>query len=423
MREQVEAGRGMFLGWKVVATAFVVALFSWGFAFYGAGVFLHALHQDRGWPISIISAAITTQYVLSAGIVAYLSDIHHRIGVARTTRIGVMLLALGTLGWALAQAPWQLFPLSLVTGAGWAVTSGAAINAMVSPWFERRRSAALSHALNGASVGGVIMTPLWTASIGTLGFPTAAVLLGGGMLALVWPLAGAYLRKEPHEVGLLPDGDPAGTTRASERIGTPRLSLSRAALFRLPRFLTLAGAFALALFAQVGLLAHLVSMMAPRLGDSGAAVAVSVTTIGAITGRLLMSVVPPEFDRRAASALNLLLQVCGVALLTVGRPVPSFVGCALFGLAVGNVVSLPPLIAQVEFDRADVLRVVALVTAVNQALFAFAPGLFGALRDLTGSYALPLALAGGLQIAAAVLVMLGRPLRRVCPATPPGIGS
>jgi MFS family permease len=421
MRDQVEAGRGIFLGWKVVATAFVVALFSWGFAFYGSGVFLHALHQDRGWPISVVSAAITTQYVFSAGIVAYLSDIHDRLGVARTTRIGVVLLALGTLGWALAEAPWQLFPLSLVTGAGWAVTSGAAINAMVSPWFERRRSAALSHALNGASVGGVIMTPLWTASISALGFPVAAALLGAAMLAIVWPLAGAYLRKEPHELGLLADG--ATDDGASAKSEPPRLPLGRSALFRLPRFLTLSSAFALALFAQVGVLAHLVSMMAPTLGDGGAAAAVSVTTVGAITGRLLMSVVPPEFDRRIASALNLLLQVCGVALLTLGRPVPSFVGCALFGLAVGNIVSLPPLIAQAEFDRADVLRVVALVTALNQALFAFAPGLFGALRDVTGSYALPLALAAALQIAAAILIMLGRPVRTACPAAPRGIGS
>jgi cyanate permease len=405
VREQVEAN-GIFLGWKVVATAFVVALFSWGFAFYGSGVFLHALHQDRGWPISVISSAITTQYVLSAGVVAYLSDIHQRLGIARTTRIGMVLLALGTLGWALAPEPWQLFPLSLVTGAGWAVTSGAAINAMVSPWFDRRRASALSHALNGASVGGVIMTPLWTASIGALGFPAAAALLGAVMLAMIWPLAGAYLQCAPHELGLLPDGAAAGTVPATTEPAQP--PLSRAALFRTPRFLTLSMAFALALFAQVGLLAHLVSMMAPRLGDPGAAVAVSVTTVAAITGRLLMAAVPPEFDRRIASALNLLLQVAGSALLTLGTPIPSFVGCALFGLGVGNVVSLPPLIAQAEFSSADVLRVVALVTAVNQVFFAFAPALFGTLRDLTGSYALPIALAAALQIAATIVILLGR---------------
>ena len=42
----------------------------------------------------------------------------------------------------------------------------AAINAIVSPWFVRTRPAALSMAYNGASIGGVIFSPLWVAAIG-----------------------------------------------------------------------------------------------------------------------------------------------------------------------------------------------------------------------------------------------------------------
>jgi cyanate permease len=101
----------------------------------------------------------------------------------------------------------------------------------------------------------------------------------------------------------------------------------------------------------------------------------------------------------------------------------SLVGCALFGFAVGNVISLPPLIAQAELDRADLLRAVALVTAVNQALFAFAPGVFGAMRDITGSYAAPLMLAATLDFAGAILILAGRPVSARRLATPPGIGS
>ena len=421
MSERVVAGRGIFLGWKVVATAFVVAVFAWGFGFYGPGVFLHSLHETRGWSISLISAAITAQFVLSAGIIAYLSDIHHRFGMAATTRAGVVLLALGVMGWALSAAPWELFVASLVTGAGWAVTSGAAINAMVTPWFERRRSAALSHALNGASVGGVVIAPLWLVLISVLGFPAAAALLRAAMLLLVWPLAGLYLRALPTERGLLPDGVMAA---AHAPAATRRSPLSRAALFRLPRFATMSGTFALALFAQVGVLAHLVSLLAPRLGDSGAAAGVSLTTVCAITGRLVFATVLGDVDRRLATAANLALQVFGIILLAMSDGAAlSLAGCALFGLAVGNVISLPALIAQAELERADVLRAVALVTAVNQALFAFAPGVFGALRDLTGSYALPLMLAAALDLAGVILILAGRPVSGPSPATPPGIGS
>jgi len=42
----------------------------------------------------------------------------------------------------------------------------------------------------------------------------------------------------------------------------------------------------------------------------------------------------------------------------------------------------PPLIAQVEFVRGDVARVVALIVAIAQGAYAFAPAAFGLVRDV-----------------------------------------
>src|SRR5260221_9728035 len=83
-------------------------------------------------------------------------------------------------------------------------------------------------------------------------------------------------------------------------------------------------------------------------------------------------------------------------------------GCVLFGLGVGNLTSLPPLIAQREFRAADVGVVVALVIAINQGVFALAPAILGWLHDLDDSYILPFLLAGIVQIAASAIVALGR---------------
>jgi hypothetical protein len=103
----------IFFGWRVVGVAFAFAVFAWGVGFYGWSVFLHALHESRGWSVSLISAAITAHYLLSAGMVAYLDDAHRRFGIVATTRAGVIALAVGTLGWSLAQEPWQLFLASI----------------------------------------------------------------------------------------------------------------------------------------------------------------------------------------------------------------------------------------------------------------------------------------------------------------------
>jgi len=112
----------------------------------------------------------------------------------------------GVFTWALATEPWQIFPAALLSGTGWALTSGAAINAMVAPWFERRRPAALSMAFNGASIGGVLFVPLWALLIVQLGLPRAAAVIGTIMAIALWYIAGVYFRASPASLGQKVDG-------------------------------------------------------------------------------------------------------------------------------------------------------------------------------------------------------------------------
>ena len=397
----------VFFGWKVVATAFVVAVFSWGIGFYGPSVFLHVLHSLRGWPVSVISAAITAHYLFSAAVVVRLPELHRRCGMAATTRAATAITALGLLGWAFAGAPWQLFGAAILTGAGFAATSGAAIVAMVSPWFVRRRAVALSHALNGASAAGILFTPLWVLLIDKTGFVMAAALVGVVMTAAIWPLAGRFLRPTPETKGVGPDGiacPPPPKTQLAQRQPRPLRGLLRD-----PRFATLSASFALGFFAQIGLVTHLVERLAPILGGAGAAAAVSAAALCAVPGRLLLGRWLGHADPRWAAAGNFAMQALGVGFLALTSVTPTLlIGCALFGLGIGNLVLLPPIIAQAEFEPADIPRVVALATAVNQAVFAFAPFAFGVLHDLTGSYAVAFSAAAGFQFAAGAIVLTGR---------------
>jgi MFS family permease len=403
-----------FFGWRVVWAAFTVAVFGWGVGFYGPSVFLQVLHKARGWPISLISGAITCHFLLSAAIVARLPKIYQRFGLVLATRIGGLSTGLGVFAWAVATEPWQLYPAALLSGVGWAFTSGAAINAMVAPWFNHRRPAALSLAFNGSSVGGVVFAPLWAFLIAWFGFANSAAAVGCTMAIVLWCLAGMYLGVSPDSLGQSIDGEvhsAAGLVpKAGPELATP-LALGTA-VWRDRRFVTLSISFALGLFAQIGLVAFLFSLLAPALGDTGAGIAISLTTACAICGRTLLGMLlPAGADRRVAAALNFALQIAGTtSLLAAGSSsiVLSLLGCTLFGLGLGNLVSLPPLIAQTEFVRSDVPRVVALVTATNQAVFAFAPVILGTLSDVLGSARAPLIAVALVQTAAIIAVLAGR---------------
>jgi MFS family permease len=155
-----ERKRQPFFGWVVVWAAFVTAIFGWGVGFYGPPVFLKAVQDAHGWSVSLVSAAVTLHFLVGAVLVANLPRLHRRFGLPAVTATGAAVLAVGVLGWSLAQEPWQLFLATLLSGGGWVTLGAAAINAMVSPWFVRRRPAALSTAYNGASIGGVVFSPL-----------------------------------------------------------------------------------------------------------------------------------------------------------------------------------------------------------------------------------------------------------------------
>ena len=409
----------LFFGWRVVGAAFVVAIFGWGICFYGPPVLLYAIHARRGWPLPLISGAVTLHFLLGALVVANLPACYRRWGVPAVTRAGALLAALGIFGWTAAEAPWQLFAATLLSGAGWATTGGAAINAMVSPWFARRRPAALSLAYNGASAGGILLSPLWVAAIAWLGLPGAAAALGTIMVVTLWLLAGRYFAHSPAELGLHVDGSaalPAASIKdqATRNSATP--APLRGSLWRDWRFQTLAAGMSIGLFAQIALIAHLFSLIAPVLGTTCAGLAMGGATVAAIAGRTLLGwLLPKGMDRRLAAAGNYALQFCGCLVFILAGDVSApliLLGILLFGLGIGNATSLPPLIAQMEFSPGEVMRVVALITAVSQASYAFAPAVFGALRAVLpatgGAMALFFLAAGLLQLIAAGAYLLGR---------------
>jgi MFS family permease len=376
----------IFYGWRVVGATFVLAVFGLGVGFHGPAVYLHTLHQQRGWPLTLVSTAVTVHFLAGAIVVANLPALYRRFGIPAVTKAGSACLAVGVFGWAIATAPWQLFGTTLLSGAGWVTMGVAAVNAIISPWFNRGRPAALAMAYNGGNIGGVVFSPLWAASIGAIGFPAAAAVIGLVMVLAMWVLADLVFSRTPLQMRLTPDGDASGAPAASATSSTAR-PLPGSLLWQNRKFLTLAAAMALGLFAQIGLVVHLYSLLVPALGVPQAGLAMGLVTAMAIIGRSFIGwIMPAGIDRRLVACASTAVQItgCVVFVIAAGTSVPLLLlGVVLFGAGFGNGTWLPPLIAQVEFAADDVARVVALIVAISQATYAFAPVVFGMIRELT----------------------------------------
>ncbi|CAB3868136.1 MFS transporter [Achromobacter deleyi] len=371
-----------FFGWNVLYATFTLAIFGWGVGFYGPPVFLHAVVQRTGWSVALVSAAVTLHFLCGTVVVANLPRLYRRWGLPTVTLTGAVSLALGVSGWARADAPWQLYAAALLSGMGWVTLGAAAVNALIAPWFVRRRPAALGMAYNGASVGGIVFSPLWVFLIAGYGFAQAALWVGVAMVLVIAVLARKVFSVTPQQLGQLPDGAAADApvqAAVNTLARVPRLWRDRA-------FLTLGAGMALGLFAQIGLIAHLLSLLAPLLGAQTAGIAMGLATASAIAGRSLVGwLMPPTADRRKVACVSFGVQIAGslVLMLAADHMWAVWVGVMLFGAGIGNATSLPPLIAQTEFAREDALRVVPLIVALSQGAYAFAPAAFGVLRSVS----------------------------------------
>ena len=389
-----------FFGWRVVASASTVAMFGWGFGLYGPPIYLQSVIERTDWPVALVSAAVTIHFLVGAMTVACMPALYARFGAPRATAFGVVALAAGVFGWAVSNHPAFLFLAACISGCGWATMGAVALNGFVSPWFVRRRPFALSLAYNGATLGGVVMTPAWVLTIDALDFGGAAIVIGSFMIAVVFTLLAVILSKRPQDVGQFPDGGSPETQsqhQDTER-PTPRLRRNRA-------FLTLAAGMSVGLFAQVGLLAHLYSLLLPILGEIQSGYLLSGATASAVLGRSLFGwLMPPGANRRTVAALSYGVQIVGCLCLIAGfdgSDALAILGVLLFGFGIGNATSLPPLIVQVEFQEVQVQKVVSLIVSASQATFAFAPAIFGLLRE-TGR-TLSVAEGPALAICAAII--------------------
>jgi MFS family permease len=371
-------------------------------------VALKALH---GWPSADLSLAITTYYVLGATLLFFwVGPLFDRHGARKVVVVGTVAMACGLVLLALVTRPWHVYAAFAVMSVGWATMSGAAINIIVAPWFDRRRGLAVSWALNGASAGGIIIAPLLTFLTARFGFAFAIVSVSASMLAILIPVEMVVLRPrrvdeyDPVERASDPDkAPPQSSTASAAKASDFRLT----PLLRSGVFISISVPFALGLTAQVGFLTHQIGLLSPTIGTVAAGWAVSLTTFAAVLGRIATGSIADRFDRRAVACVNFIVQMLGMAILaTATAPVMLYLGCALFGLGVGNTTSLPGLLVQQEFPKQHFARIVSVVVAINQFSFAFGPSLLGQLEHAEGSYGTGLLACLSMEALGAFIVSL-----------------
>jgi MFS family permease len=388
-------------GWRVVIGCFTMTFFGFGFGFYGHSVYLATLTIHDGGELLIavgtVSAAVTAYYLAAAAIMVFISDMVAKLGPRLFATMGALMMGISLVLIAHIRTAFDLFVAYLAMAPAFAMLTNAAVANILGPWFIEKRGLAMSLALTGGGAGGLAIVPLLVWLSGKLSFQSALQIVAAISIAILLIAIVLCIRQPSQQEAAVREGGASAATGV----------LTRRSAMRSAHYWTIAAPLMLAIMVQVGFIVHQMSILFPVLGREGAGLAVSLTALMAAASRIVVGIFIDRLDQRTVGALLLAAQASALfAVLKFASPHVALLSSAVFGFAVGVMITLPVLIIQRECPPASFGMLSGLTLAIIQTGNALGPSLLGWLRDATGGYVVPIIVCLALEIAAIAIILV-----------------
>jgi MFS family permease len=371
---------------------------------YSLGAFIGPLQHEFGWSRAQISAGLTIAALISAIGCIPVGMLVDRIGPRRVGLIGVVAMSAALACASTATGtPGNWLALWGVIAVGTFFVQATVWTSAVASRFEASRGLAFAITLSGASLAATLYPILATWLIGSYGWRTAYVSMGGLWVVLVFPIL-FFLFRGAHDRGKEQSAvAPAALTGVSFAAG-----LRSAALYKL---LMAAGLFS---FTVIGVAVHFV----PILTDSGAtplsaAGIASLVGVFSIVGRLGTGFLLDRYPGHIVGALAFLIPIVACALLLTdgANPVSQAAAAAIFGLTLGSEVDVIAYLAAKHFGLKNFGALYGVLQMALAGGTAFGPLAAGAVFDRYQSYSLFLVLTAALMAASAIALFTLGPVR------------
>ena len=404
-------GHKIFYGWVIVAASLISVGTLIGIRF-SFGVFFRSFEVEFGITRATTSS-IYSVYTLFTAVFAIASGwALDRYGPRLVVSAMGLLTGLSLLITSQITSLWQVFlSYSVILSMG---TGGAipVLMSVISRWFYKKRGFAIGIAMSGTGLGTMVIAPFAAYLISNLSWRMSYIALGILAWIVVISLA-MLLRRDPRQIGALPDGQDSTVSRTEATGGgnnhrTTGLSLrqalgTRSFWFLLTVYLLYATSLNL-------ILTHIV----PRVTDTGisnvrASTVVSVMAGSQIVSRLPIGRISDIIGRKIPAAVcGLFGCVALIWLIWSNNLWMFYLFAVLFGLSWGGIgVTTIAMIGDI-FGESNLGAIMGAIDAGFALGSAAGAALGGLIFDATGSYTLAFAIGAAAMLVLAILVTYTR---------------
>ena len=413
-----------FYGWLILCLTFASSMITTGISGYGISFFVVPMGEALGVSRAEFSSIsllrlIAIPLVPIAGML-----LDKREGPRLILTGGSLLAGLALIATSQVQAMWQFYlTFGIVFSAisvviGWQLLGPA----VLSKWFVRLRGRAMGISAIGVSFGGFFVAPLAGLLVANMGWRAAWIVLGVGMIVVLTPAAALLMRRQPSDVGLVPDGNPPAdarpapnTDQENEATATP---LSEPAEYpwtvreawRTWAFWALLAAQVLAQSSLGSTLFHQVAYVQDKGFDVREAALVATMVAGfAIPSKLIYGFLAERFAARWVLAAAMIPAGLSVLLLVVGGSREMLLAYGVcYGLTMGGYIPMINVALAQYFGRQNMGAIRGVATPVATVAGAVTPFAVGSMWQLLGNYDTAFMLLGAGWFLGGIFVLLAR---------------
>ena len=377
-----------FYGYIVAAAAFTIFMIGWGSYTPSFSVFYKPLLAEFGWTRAEAALAYALSLIVHAVLAIIMGWLTDRLGPRIVVTVFGSFLGLCYLLMSQINALWQFQLNYALVGSFGLSTLTVPVMATVARWFVKKRGLMTGIVQAGMGIGGLIFSPFAGWLIITYGWRHAYVVFGTITLTAII-IAGLFLRRDPHDIGQLPDGaleDPPERKYHHPHSPAARFSLTEALCTS--QFWMVAGLYCSFGFCRSTFTAHI----AAHVQDAGfslidGANVLAILTGSSIIGRIGIGRLADMIGNRAAFMIGFAITT---AILVWGLVADDlwelYLFGAVFGFGWGAQAVLRFTITSEIFGVTSLGLVMGIFMFAESAAATFGSYFAGYIFDLVGNY-------------------------------------
>ncbi len=394
----------IYYGW-IMLFAIVLMTFASSGSRFSFGVFVQPMSDAFGWDRAQLALAASLNLLMAGFLRPVAGILADRLGSKIVVLSGVATAAFALVLTSMTRELWQFYlAYGVLLAIGYACASPVTVTTLVSHWFVKRRSLAMSVGSIGTSLGELVTVPLAMLAVLYTGWDAAFRIIAGFMLLIVLPVGVLLLANRPSDRGLEPYGADEPHPGRSRGASGPSQTLGEA--IRGTEFWRLGFGFFVCGFTMSFASIHFVPF-AMEMGFEPMVAANALGMVGAfsIMGGLTAGYLGDRFSRKNVLATVYLLRGLAFVVLMEAHDLPLlYLGSFLLGI---SWTSTSPLTSAITADRCGLRNLGSIfgtmftIMPIGSAVGAY---LGGYLYESAHGYHWTLALSAASGLLAAIVV-------------------